>query len=773
MSQRSSIFINYARRDGLTIARQLSIDLKTPEFDTWIDATELKAGDNWMDRIFDELARSSVLVAVITFGWLESEFAQKELQFAIQHEKRIIPVMVSEIDPEALPPTILQIQWVDLRDGDYTRALQTIRRALDSMELFAPQKAKQKRPLDQNGPAGPHSDTTASPNEHDVEPLLNGQPNRYMRAFHFFQDDRPEGTDYLGYERYAEAFEKLVRNANTEPPVTVGIYASWGGGKSFLMRRIMKRLQPADNQWWRRRRLVQWLMALCRYPKQRMQVWAGPYINAIVRAMPKRSAERSQQEQSAQPHRHRAPHILAIEFDAWIYAGSENLWASLVTCMYDAVEKYYGLIFTFLFRLRYLLRRPGVVPLLLLLAVSLAVLATTASDPLPSTISGVVAAGTFLTAAFKSVHDLILGPAKDLAARSSRNYVRDKIGFMADVKEDISLLTRALEGTQTRLVLFIDDLDRCEAQKAVEVLQALMLLLTEQQEYVGSKTGLPIIVFLGLDARVMVKAIEESYGDVLRRAGVTGYEYLDKIVQVPFRIPPPKDDKLVQYVDRLLRMGSEVTAINNLNFQQRVNEEIRDDLPITMSKNPTELQEIDAGEPDGEHWFVAEQHKAFNDFKSFLSRNPRRVKRIVNIYRLVHLLSEDVVLQNPRLLIKWIILCEQWPFRMAWILQKIEDDIQRGDGFFNFQGEGLQTVYESVKELVFSKEAESYYALDGDPELFDLFIRPPSESDENDEIHPDELTVRFIHEMRYFTFNLNPAMQAEVLKHAARHAGTL
>ena len=49
-----------------------------------------------------------------------------------------------------------------------------------------------------------------------------------------------------------------------------------------------------------------------------------------------------------------------------------------------------------------------------------------------------------------------------------------------------------------RLVIFVDDLDRCPPEKCVEVLQSLVLL-TE---------GTPFVIFLAIDPRIVVTAIE-------------------------------------------------------------------------------------------------------------------------------------------------------------------------------------------------------------------------------------------------------------------------
>ena len=74
----------------------------------------------------------------------------------------------------------------------------------------------------------------------------------------------------------------------------------------------------------------------------------------------------------------------------------------------------------------------------------------------------------------------------------------------------------------------VDDLDRCPPDKAVEVLQSLVLL-TENT---------PFVIFLAIDPRIVVTAIEVNNTEFFESCGINGYEYLDKIVQIPFAFPP-------------------------------------------------------------------------------------------------------------------------------------------------------------------------------------------------------------------------------------------
>ena len=74
-----------------------------------------------------------------------------------------------------------------------------------------------------------------------------------------------------------------------------------------------------------------------------------------------------------------------------------------------------------------------------------------------------------------------------------------------------------------RLCIFVDDLDRCNASTVISVLEAMFLLLSEG----------PITCCLAIDTRLVVASIDEHY-TVHDRAGINGYDFLEKIIQLPF-----------------------------------------------------------------------------------------------------------------------------------------------------------------------------------------------------------------------------------------------
>ena len=129
--------------------------------------------------------------------------------------------------------------------------------------------------------------------------------------------------------------------------------------------------------------------------------------------------------------------------------------------------------------------------------------------------------------------------------------VKDQLGFLAKVKQELQELFDFLhefeELVDAKIVLvpIIDDLDRCITDgRNVKVLEAMQLIL--------SVPGAPILSFLAVDSRIVVASIEDYYSKVFDKTNISGHEYLDKIVQIPFAMPEPAPEKVEQLISKAL-----------------------------------------------------------------------------------------------------------------------------------------------------------------------------------------------------------------------------
>jgi hypothetical protein len=96
---------------------------------------------------------------------------------------------------------------------------------------------------------------------------------------------------------------------------------------------------------------------------------------------------------------------------------------------------------------------------------------------------------------------------------------------------------------EQRLAVLIDDLDRCSPDKVVAVLEAINLIM-----------DVPGFVFvLALDYEVLVEAIKTKYPHA------SGHDFVQKIIQIPFRVPPLLADQ-PGYVRALIPQWASVEA---------------------------------------------------------------------------------------------------------------------------------------------------------------------------------------------------------------------
>lgn len=91
-----------------------------------------------------------------------------------------------------------------------------------------------------------------------------------------------------------------------------------------------------------------------------------------------------------------------------------------------------------------------------------------------------------------------------------------------------------------KLIVFIDDLDRCLPENVISSLEALKLFLDEA----------PCVFVIGVDRLVIEKAVQAHYGSA---PGHMGRDYLDKIIQMPFVIPPVRRQELQQHFSPLVK----------------------------------------------------------------------------------------------------------------------------------------------------------------------------------------------------------------------------
>ncbi|MFI7064380.1 P-loop NTPase fold protein [Kribbella sp. NPDC050124] len=226
-----------------------------------------------------------------------------------------------------------------------------------------------------------------------------------------------------------------------------------------------------------------------------------------------------------------------------------------------------------------------------------------------------------------------------LADRKASDDYRSHLGLISKVHEDLQDLAdlttdfnqekpRAVAGPPNRIVLYIDDLDRCPPKKVVEVLEAVHLLLS-----------FPLfVVVVAVDTRWLRSALHDALPALDAKLGAAGdqpkaMDYVEKIFQIPFWVETLDDDARRRLLRGLL-LPSVATpptdrgsgGMTTLQVGKR-----EEELVSSMLTDFGSWLDLDA-RPLA---LTVDELAFIESLAPLMGGTPRRVKRFVNICRLL------------------------------------------------------------------------------------------------------------------------------------------
>jgi len=145
-----------------------------------------------------------------------------------------------------------------------------------------------------------------------------------------------------------------------------------------------------------------------------------------------------------------------------------------------------------------------------------------------------------------------------------------------------------------RLVVFLDDLDRCQPECVVRTLEALKLTLLNPR----------CVYILGADDAVVASVVHNHYirslpdHDSAGDGAFSGERYMEKIVQLPIRLPSIMDDLADTFVEKLIPEGSRLLMLagkakngdKNEDADENAWEKIRTTLREGLRRNPRQAK---------------------------------------------------------------------------------------------------------------------------------------------------------------------------------------
>ena len=383
--------------------------------------------------------------------------------------------------------------------------------------------------------------------------------------------DNETSDDLLGFKVHADLIVDVI-NDNDVLPVTIGVFGDWGSGKSSILKIVEKELIGDDKDGFKDGTLV-------------------------------------------------------LYFNGWVFEGYDDAKAALLESIIEKFAKHKKLGPKVKDETVKLFKSVKWMRLMGLGFKKIAIPAASAY------LTGGVSLIPYLLNEFSQIDPTELAnklkgdEAESFLSSIIKKDEADEITMVREFRDDFK---KMLDKSKIeKLVVIIDDLDRCTPDRLIENLEAIKLFLN-----VG-KTAFVI----GADPRIVRHAIElryktdgiENSSDVESRNERIVSDYLEKLIQVPYYLPKLTDNEVETYLSLLFcqkELGSDFNKVLEAFCTARENN--RYDVfglgDIDSILNPEEKSKLTNSVS-----IIASLAPIITEG---LKGNPRQIKRFLNTYSL-------------------------------------------------------------------------------------------------------------------------------------------
>lgn len=396
--------------------------------------------------------------------------------------------------------------------------------------------------------------------------------------------DNETDIDLLGFEHLANAVVSIVKRDDLLP-ATIGVYGDWGGGKSSLLKIVQKQLEEEEG-------------------------------------------------------------VIVLSFNGWLFEDYENAKTALMGSILEELLNHRKILPEVHDKIKKLLKRVN--------GFKLAAGVGKIALGLSTGIAPLVASGGW---DFLSLFSQLKGNAKeakfaelkDAIEEKSKKEEEDEANRRRQIREFRKDFAELLDESKiSKLVVIIDDLDRCLPDTIIDTLEAIKLFLFVKNT----------AFILGADEFLVKYAVRKRFPELPGERAEVGRDYLEKLVQFPVRVPPLGRAAMETYIALLF-----TDLAPELNEEQR--QQARDHAIKTNSEN---FSAVNFNLTIAQELFGSELPNALKEqltiagriapvLASGLKGNPRQCKRFLNtlLMRLEMAAFRKVELQQ-RVLAKLMLL---------------------------------------------------------------------------------------------------------------------
>jgi len=128
---RTDVFISYSRKDS-DFARKLNDRLQIAGKNTWFDQESIASAVEFQKEIFNGIEIADNFLFIISEDAVSSPYCEGEIQHAVMLNKRFITILCRQTEPNLLPNSLKNIQWIDFANVDFNLAFNDVLRTLDT-----------------------------------------------------------------------------------------------------------------------------------------------------------------------------------------------------------------------------------------------------------------------------------------------------------------------------------------------------------------------------------------------------------------------------------------------------------------------------------------------------------------------------------------------------------------------------------------------------------------------------------------------------------------
>ncbi|WP_252249473.1 P-loop NTPase fold protein [Clostridium sp. VAP23] len=485
--------------------------------------------------------------------------------------------------------------------------------------------------------------------------------------------DNASEVDMLSYKPFAELLYTIVNDERMNP-LTIGLYGSWGAGKSTI-------LKLTEN-----------------------------IINS--------NQERSNKK------------IVSINLNSWMFEGYDDAKCALMESLLRAIEgdeKNFSedcrdKIKNLFKRVNYL--RVGATALKKGIPLALGI-ATGNPIPFMMNISSDIIDKFKTEDGVKEIYDCTTGII-DKYIKPKQDDDNTIVKNIRMFKEDFKTILE--ESNVDNLVVMIDDLDRCTPDKIIETLEAIKLFLSVSQT----------TFIIAVDERVIKYSIKKKYPQIEDNEVDISKDYIEKIIQIPVHIPELSEIDIINYMILLVsEMYLDKNTLNSLLNSLYEEEDFFGGSRITASKifSLINIDELDENKISNKNNYIKLSNvieKTSEVVAGVLNGNPRQAKRFLNTFLIrkkmgeiyyrkkdainIEILAKLMVLEYIdvdlfRLLNKWHKKSDTEIVELKELIQLVEQEKDISEKYNNWNIHKIKKWLLSEPKEIYKEDLTKYFYL--------------------------------------------------------------